>query len=726
MRPSTVKKGGLMFSPLSDASLVLAISLSATYILAQTNPPVLTTARQVKQLNSDQAAQRYPVRIRAVVTFCDQSIGQLFVEDETGGIFVEIQGDYGFQMRTGQELEIEGVSAPGGFAPDIEPRRVRLLGEARLPAPRAVTYEQMAAGQEDCNWVQFSGVVRSFGPDPFTAIALKLAGGGGQVMVPIKNPDREICLRLVDAEVTIRGVCIAHFNRHGQLIQVAVQISSMDDIRVQAPAPPAPFAMPARKIINLLQYAPNDKHDHRVKVMGTVTLQRPGASLVIADDTQGLYIQTTQTTPLQLGDCVEVLGFPGAGEYVSPVLQDAVYRRIGPGPPMPALKIAAEDGGRDTNHATLVQMEALVLHRLERRGAQLLELQSGLIVFDAELSAASASRPSLVSIPAGSRVCVTGICLVPEELNWLAARPHSFNLLLRSAADVAVLERPSWWTARHALWVLAATAAVFCAALAWAVILRRQVKAQTKIIGEKIQREASLEERSRIARDLHDDLGASLTHIGFLSEVAQREKQGPSALQEYLREISGSTQEAFQSLDEIVWVVNPKNDSLDSLVSYICHFAAHFFHATPTRCRFDVPAGLPDRPIPTELRNNLFFAVKEALNNVRKHSNATEVILRISVTGTARQAQNWPGITPAGPAHGPEAGDERKSAPVAPPHDSYCISIEDNGRGFTPGTTASARNGLVNMQQRLESIGGRFDLESGPSLGTKVRLTVQV
>jgi len=269
------------------------------------------------------------------------------------------------------------------------------------------------------------------------------------------------------------------------------------------------------------------------------------------------------------------------------------------------------------------------------------------------------------------------------------------------------LQRPSWWTARHALWVLAGTVATFCASLAWVVVLRRQVQAQAKIIAQKIQREAALEERTRIARDLHDDLGASLTHIGFLSEVARKEKQSDPAMEEHLREISGSTQEAFQALDEIVWVVNPKNDTLDGLTNYICQFADHFFRGTPTRCRFDLPTSLPDFPIPTALRNNLFFAVKEALNNVRKHSGASEVILRFSMSdGSGDESSPGPTQTNAALSH------------------HFCIGVEDNDRSFEPSQISSLRNGLINMRQRLEQLGGSFNLESSSARGTKVCLAV--
>jgi signal transduction histidine kinase len=693
----------LSFRPLLFCLWVLPFALPA-----QPNLPLLTSAREVHQLTSDQAALRYPVHIKGVVTFVDEPAGQLFVQDETAGIFVEIQGSYGFPMRTGQLLEIEGASAPGGFAPDIDPARVRLLGQAPLPEARVVSFDQMAAGQEDCNRVEFSGIVRALTPNSLTPAGLEVVGGGGRVIVAIGGPDPERCRQLVDAEVVVRGVCIAQFNRKGQLIQVALQVPGMADISVAKPAPADPFAARPRKISDLLQYAPQEQHGHRVKVQGIVTLQQPGRAFFIADETQGLCVQTRQNTSLQPGDRVEVLGFPGIGQYVAPVLQDAEFRKIGSGPPLRALPIAAQDGPRDTNHAALVQIEAVVLNRVQTLHEQIFELQSGGLVFDAQLEPASDQGRSLAGIPIGSRVRVTGVCLVPADLDLLSPRPQAFSLLLRSPSDVTLLERPSWWTVRHSLWVLGATLVVFCASAAWVVVLRRQVQTQTRVIREKAQREAALEERARIARDLHDDLGASLTQITFLSGVARKEQGKSQAIEEHLREISSSAQEAFQALDEIVWVVNPGNDTIENLASHICQFATDFFNATATRCRLDVPTDLPVRRISTETRNHLFLAVKETFNNVRKHAGATEVVLHIRVEPEAARSA---------PAQG-------RTEPGSRPRLAFCVTIEDNGVGFAPEGSPSTGDGLPNLRNRLEKLGGCFVLDSRPGLGTKVRFSV--
>ena len=164
----------------------------------------------------------------------------------------------------------------------------------------------------------------------------------------------------------MRGVCIAQFNSKEQLIQVAIQAPSMAEVCVTKPAPADPFAVPLHQNSHLLQYAPLEEHGHRVKVRGVVTFQQPGRTLFIADETQGLYLQTRQTTPVQPGDLVEALGFPAAAGYVAPVLQDAVFRKTGAGAPLPALPITPATGSRDTNHAALVQMEAVVLNRVQR------------------------------------------------------------------------------------------------------------------------------------------------------------------------------------------------------------------------------------------------------------------------------------------------------------------------------------------------------------------------
>jgi signal transduction histidine kinase len=269
----------------------------------------------------------------------------------------------------------------------------------------------------------------------------------------------------------------------------------------------------------------------------------------------------------------------------------------------------------------------------------------------------------------------------------------SFELLVNSAADLRTLARPPWLTLRRLLVAFGAVALVLLAAMLWALSLRRQVSAQTVIIRQKAEREAALEERARIAKDIHDDVGASLTFITMLGERAREDIGRPRELASHTDKIVSYSRATVQALDEIVWAVNPQNDTLDALVGYLGQYASQFFEATEVRCRLDVPERLSFLVLPAKIRHDLFLVVKEALNNVLKHAQASEVSVGLEETAGVLE-----------------------------------ITIADNGRGFDPGTAAGANagDGLTNMRKRMERIGGEFCLASVPGQGTSLKLSVKL
>ena len=148
-----------------------------------------------------------------------------------------------------------------------------------------------------------------------------------------------------------------------------------------------------------------------------------------------------------------------------------------------------------------------------------------------------------------------------------------------------------------------------------------------------LEQQAALDkERARIAKDLHDDLGTRLTKIVLLSGLAQRDRALPEKAVEHLRKLSTAARHVINALDETVWAVNPRNDTLAHLINYIGQFAVEFLKTAEIRCRIDLPERPPRCIVPAAARHNLFMAVKEALNNIVRHSNATEVNLRIAIT----------------------------------------------------------------------------------------------
>jgi len=202
---------------------------------------------------------------------------------------------------------------------------------------------------------------------------------------------------------------------------------------------------------------------------------------------------------------------------------------------------------------------------------------------------------------------------------------------------------------------------------------------------EQLARQQAVErERARIAKDIHDDLGAHLTLIARLGDLAKQEKT-----LERIDKMAGTARLAVKSLDEIVWAVNPRNDTLAHLIDYMGQFAADYLRAAGVRCLLDVPEQMPPREVPSNVRHNVFLVVKEALQNIVKHARATEVWLRIN------------------------AADQELR-----------IVIEDNGCGFDPAPADALADGLHNMSQRMNELGGGFRIQSRAGAGTQIVVTL--
>ena len=192
-------------------------------------------------------------------------------------------------------------------------------------------------------------------------------------------------------------------------------------------------------------------------------------------------------------------------------------------------------------------------------------------------------------------------------------------------------------------------------------------------------------ERARIARDIHDDLGARLTQMVLAGEGAQKEFPPGAKARAQFNEMCESAREVLGAVDEIVWMVNSRRDTIKEFEMYVCNYAEKFLGTTGIRCRVEVNAEPLDTPFDLAIRRNLFLAIKEALNNAARHSGATELFLRI-------QPQ----------------GEEMR------------VVVEDNGKGFNPVDATGERNGLSNMAQRTAEVGGSCAVTSRSGAGCRV------
>ncbi|HXG49282.1 MAG TPA: sensor histidine kinase, partial [Methylomirabilota bacterium] len=201
------------------------------------------------------------------------------------------------------------------------------------------------------------------------------------------------------------------------------------------------------------------------------------------------------------------------------------------------------------------------------------------------------------------------------------------------------------------------------------------------------QQAALAAERQRIVRDLHDSLGANLTRLTLLAELAEQESPTETPARQP-RNLVEAAHRTTQSLKEFLWATQPLDESLDGLLARICQIAEELMGAASIRCRLDLPVQLPSVTVGPVARKNIALATTEALNNIARHSGATGLWIRA----------RW------------EDG-------------ALLLQIEDDGRGFDPARPGCGR-GLGHMRARIREAGGEFQLESQPGHGTSLRIRV--
>jgi hypothetical protein len=456
------------------ASVAGLICHEAGLARAEAPARVLTTAAEVRSLTAAEAEKHYPVKLRGVVTFYDDSLFSRFLQDDTAGIY--LQATNPLALRPGQVVEVEGVTGPGEFAPVISPTSVKVVGEGKLPAPKPATVEELLGGALDSQMVEINGNVRAARFEkPTGNYFVDIVAGGERFTVvtrqlPVTNPNA-----LLDAMVRVRGVCSTLFNHQRQLFGLRLLVPAADGLAVEQAAPANPFDVPMRPIDSLLQFTPQDNLEHRVKVAGTVVYFEPGNSIYIQNGDYGLRCQTLLRDPLQPGDQVEVLGSPAKGEY-TPVLEDSIYRKTGAGTEPKAIPVDLNQVLTGVFDCRLVQMTATVLDRVDRGINQFLLLKAGDFVFEADLPQ-GANGGRLTDLANGSEVQVAGICLIERGNNWQAGknwRAKSFRLLLRSPQDVTILQSPSDSSYETVLWVVGVIEALILVVLLWCFAFRKK------------------------------------------------------------------------------------------------------------------------------------------------------------------------------------------------------------------------------------------------------------
>ncbi len=257
---------------------------------------------------------------------------------------------------------------------------------------------------------------------------------------------------------------------------------------------------------------------------------------------------------------------------------------------------------------------------------------------------------------------------------------HGLYPNIESSYSFTIL--PPWWQT----WWFKLSASFLILALALLALkyyINRKLELQRVILEKK---QAIEKERTRIATDMHDDLGAGLSRIKFLSETIGMKKQQHLPIEEEIDSIRTYSHEMIDKMGEIVWALNEKNDTLDDLLSYTRAYAVEYLAQNGINCRVEEPDNITQRIVNGEFRQNFFLTVKEALHNIVKHAEATDVFINIVIT------------------------------------DQLNIQIKDNGKGIDDARRQSFGNGLFNMNARIQELKGRFEIINRD--GTLVNIVV--
>src|ERR1019366_2454446 len=613
---------------------------------------VLTNAAQVRALSYDEALTRQPACLRGVVTG-EGSTG-IVIQDSTAGIFIFQQNLDVSWARRGDWVEVEGVSDPGQFAPVVLPDKITKLGTAPIPEPRHATLDGLASGALDSQWVEVSGIVRACQLVRNYQFNMVLAIGGMRLPVQYFGPTN--ALGLVDAEARLTGICFYQFNRSGQILNPLLMVPGGKYLVVEKPAPASPFTAPLRKVQNVLQFTPEDTRRHRVRVRGTVLHQIPGETLWLHEGGYGLRVESPQTQLVNPGDQIEVAGFPASGDC-APVLEDARFRVLMPATNAPVATPVVNKSDALLHDADLIQLPARLLEVTGSPDNWMLTLN-----WQGKNLRASLRQPPPPPgnwMP-GSLVQLTGICRALADRTGPVGggplTPSECQLLLRSTADVTVLQKPPWWTPRRIVMLFAIATGislVAAAVIAWLARYRLREQALRRKMAET-EFSAMFAERNRIAREIHDTLaqglGAISMHLEMVKEQLGREPE------KVAKHLDIAHQMARQSLGEArssIW--NMRSHILENtdLAAALQGLLRQLTDGTEIQSQFTVTGDA--RRLAPVIENNLLRVGQEAITNAVKHSHAKNIFVTLAFSPSEAGLivrDNGSGFDPAHPPAG--------------------------------------------------------------------------
>ena len=697
----------------------------------------LWSIAEILALPVEEFEQQRPVVVRGIVT-----LGQpLVIQDGVNAIYLDhtqLMADAGqhwpnildsLSLKLGAEVEVTGVVDPGGYAPWIVMHEIQRLGAQPLPEPVSLDIAQLFAGEGVGRRIRATGVVQAVLENPKRwSLAFESASRRFSVSIA-KTVMPELPAGLVDAEVEVVGVGKSFRNTRGEFVAPGLYLAQAEDLRVIRKPSLGPFALPITPLGSIARYRPKPLGGHRVRTSGVVSFATPG-TLFLQDDIGGVQVDLAPTAEgewtFEPGDRVEVAGFPDMTSGVGAVTW-AVARRISHGTPPPPLPIqpgyivrvndthsqvgsVARPGSYD---GCLIRCQGKLEAINASGGGTLLTLTEDGNAFTARVATSDGTDP--VPFVLGSELEITGIVQAERKPQGDSSSVRGttslsqVGLLVRDRGDIRVVRLPPWWTPGRLAAVAGLLGSLATASIVWVTFLRREVARQTAraVAEESARRQAALDyeitlrERNKLAGNLHDTALQTVTGIAFQLKVCEAKERerindavGVPADDDVGRHLGVARKMVEHAADQLrgtVWSLrslpNEGRSFSDALRELVDRQEAG--HEARVRLEFDADADA----IPAYVAGNLILVVQEAVHNALHHAAPRQVEVSVDVDATGGVA----------------------------------VEIRDDGAGFEMGTQAGPRHGhfgVAGMRERVERLGGIFEIESAAGRGTIVRAGV--
>ncbi|MDZ8117480.1 sensor histidine kinase [Pontiella sp. NLcol2] len=676
-------------------------------------------------MNEQSAAEGRPVEIRAQVVRTNPIQNSLFIFDgKEEGAFVKGPPDTQTvgRLKQGDIVIVRGITTAGGFAPDIQASRIDVVGHEKVPDGKPVQNNDFLSTGQDSNWVQVRGRVLAFNKSSNSKFILVEVSRNSRILnlqVPYSDENMVKLNEHLFSFVHVNAVAGTIFNLNRQMVDRVFYVHSADDFRTAGKE----FRMNVEtdaQIHELMRF--RMVVNRPIRTFGSVIHAAEG-EIYIRNEKAGLRVSVPPATQVKPGDDVAVVGIVEPLPVSPAFIAGSVEVTGNSGVPEP---IAVDlDRSIDARlNFNLIQVTAeLVDYSSEYfsedgSSMQLLRCRAGGQVFDVILPG---DMPRNEELEPGAQLRLTGLCHVlkrPERHWYLDV--VGFRLEVRHPADVEVLAAAPWWNTRRLVWFSGITVSLSSLFLVWIVALRKTVDRQTTIISEKVEREAVMEERSRMARELHDNLeqglaGASIQLSGcqrlvelsreqqldFLEALRSSEQNGLQDQREHQRfEVEKSAAKQFRALELVSNMVDRCSKEARATILELrggllekmdlCTAVEITIEPLARECGAKLDYACIGKPVGLQLKaeRHLLLFIKEAVSNAARHSSPSTISVQIEYEADAMR-----------------------------------VRIEDDGCGFDMAESVKLGHfGLRGMKERAAQLDSELEIESEKGKGTCILL----